>query len=100
MPTLRHFTVVPRLPPALESLREIAYNLWWSWARVAHELFVRIDPDLWETVHGDPIELLARGDPERLDELPSDGALPSRLEAANSTFHRYIQREGWFSEHC
>jgi starch phosphorylase len=99
MPTLRHFTVVPRLPPALESLREIAYNLWWSWARVAHELFVRIDPDLWETVHGNPIELLARVDQERLEELASDDAFTSHLEAANSTFHRYMQREGWFSKH-
>jgi glycogen phosphorylase len=99
MPTLRHFTVVPRLPPALESLREIAYNMWWSWARVAHELFVRIDPDLWETVHGNPIELLARVDQERLEELASDDAFTSHLEAANSTFHRYMQREGWFSKH-
>ena len=32
MPTLRHFTVVPRLPPPLERLRDIAYNLWWSWS--------------------------------------------------------------------
>jgi starch phosphorylase len=99
MPTLRHFTVVPRLPPALESLREIAYNMWWSWARVAHELFVRIDPDLWEAVHGNPIELLARVDQGRLEELASDDAFTSHLEAATTTFHRYMQREGWFSKH-
>ena len=29
--TLRSFTVVPRLPEALERLREIAKNLWWAW---------------------------------------------------------------------
>ncbi len=99
MPTLRHFTVVPRLPPALESLRDIAYNLWWSWARVAHELFVRIDPDLWETVHGNPIELLARVDQGRLEELAADDAFTSHLESAWTTFQRYMQREGWFSKH-
>ena len=69
MLTLRHFTVVPRLPPALERLRDIAHNLWWSWAPVGHDLFIRLDPDLWEAVHGNPIELLARVDQERLDEL-------------------------------
>mgnify|MGYP002400854323 CR=1 FL=1 len=99
MPTLRHFTVIPRLPPALENLREIAYNLWWSWARVAHELFVRIDPDLWEAVHGNPIELLSRVDQGRLEELASDDAFTSHLEAAWTTFQRYMQREGWFSKH-
>jgi len=99
MPTLRHFTVVPRLPPPLERLRDIAYNLWWSWAPVAHELFVRIDPDLWETVHGNPIEMLARVDQARLEELAGDDAFTSHLDAAWSTFQRYMQREGWLSKH-
>ena len=94
----RHFTVVPRLPVALERLRDIAYNLWWSWAPVAHELFVRIDPDLWEEVHGNPIELLARVDQGRLEELAGDDAFTSHLDAAWTTFQRYMQREGWFSK--
>src|SRR5450631_227416 len=98
MPTLKHFTVVPRLPPALERLRDIAFNLWWSWSPVAHELFVRLDPDLWEEVKGNPIELLARVDQGRLEELATDDAFTSHLEAAWSTFQRYMQREGWFSK--
>ncbi|HZU85416.1 MAG TPA: alpha-glucan family phosphorylase [Polyangiaceae bacterium] len=97
MPNLRRFTVVPRLPPGLERLREIAYNLWWTWSTVAHELFVRIDPDLWDSVHGNPIELLARVDQARLDELAGDDAFTSHLEAAWQTLQRYMQREGWFS---
>ena len=98
MPILRRFTVVPRLPPGLERLREIAYNLWWAWAPVAHELFVRIDPDLWDTVHGNPIELLALVEQARLDELAGDDAFTSHLEAAWQTLQRYMQREGWFSK--
>jgi starch phosphorylase len=98
MPTLRHFTVVPRLPPALERLRDIAYNLWWSWSPVAQELFVRVDADLWENVHGNPIDLLARVDQGRLEELAADDAFTSHLEAAWNTFQRYMQREGWFAK--
>ena len=98
MPTLRHFTVVPRLPPTLERLRALAYNLWWSWSPVGQELFVRLDPDLWEEVHGNPIELLARVDQTRLDELVGDDAFTSHLDAAWQTFERYMQREGWFSK--
>jgi len=95
--TLRHFTVIPRLPPALQRLRDIAYNLWWSWASVGLELFVRLDPDLWETVRGNPIELLSRIDQGRLDELAGDDAFTSQLDAAWETLRRYMQREGWFS---
>jgi starch phosphorylase len=98
MPTLRHFTVVPRLPPALERLRDIAYNLWWSWSPVAQELFVRVDPELWDAVHGNPIDLLARVDQARLEELAGDDAFTSHLEAAWNTFQRYLQREGWFAK--
>ncbi|HLK38081.1 MAG TPA: alpha-glucan family phosphorylase [Polyangiaceae bacterium] len=97
MPTLRHFTVVPRLPPAIERLRELAYNLWWSWSAVGHELFVRIDPDLWAAVHGNPIELLGRVDQRRLDELAGDDAFTGHLEAAWQTYQRYMNRDGWFS---
>ena len=97
MLTLRHFTVIPRLPPTLERLRDIAYNLWWSWAPVGQDLFIRLDRDLWEAVHGNPIELLARIDQERLNELAGDDAFTSHLEAAWQTFQRYMQREGWFS---
>jgi glycogen phosphorylase len=98
MPTLRRFTVVPRLPPALERLRDLAHNLWWSWAPVGSDLFARLEPDLWETVHGNPIELLARVDQARLDELAGDDAFTSHLDAAWQTFQRYMQREGWFSK--
>jgi starch phosphorylase len=98
MPTLRHYTVVPRLPSTLERLRALAYNLWWSWSAVGQELFVRLDPDLWEEVHGNPIDLLARVDQKRLDELVGDDAFTSHLDAAWQTFERYMQREGWFSK--
>lgn len=97
MLTLRHFTVVPRLPPVLERLRDIAHNLWWSWAPVGQDLFIRLDPNLWEAVHGNPIELLARVSQDRLNELATDDAFTSHLEAAWQTFQRYMQREGWFS---
>src|SRR5262249_35871165 len=98
MPTLRRFTVVPRLPSNLERLREIAHNLWWAWEPDARELFVRVDPDLWEEVHGNPIELLSRVPQQRLDELAADDAFVTHLESAYATFQRYMSREGWFTK--
>jgi glycogen phosphorylase len=98
MPTLRRFTVVPRLPPSLEHLREIAHNLWWAWEPLARELFDRIDLDLWEEVHGNPIELLSRIGQQRLDELASDDAFVSHLETVHERYRHYMSREGWFSK--
>ena len=98
MPTLRRFTVVPRLPPNLERLREIAHNLWWAWEPLARELFVRVDADLWEEVHGNPIELLSRVGQTRLDELAADDSFVMHLETAYAVFQRYMSREGWFTK--
>src|SRR5450755_757519 len=86
--TLRTYTVVPRLPASLEPLRAIAKNLWWAWAPEARELFQRIDAELWEEVHGNPIELLSRVPQARFDELAQDDVFQARLEAAHGTLER------------
>lgn len=96
MPTLRRFTVLPRLPASLERLRELAHNLFWAWSPLVRELFVRIDPDLHEAVHGNPIELLSRASQTRLDALAKDDAFLEHLEAAWTTYQSYMSREGWF----
>ncbi len=72
MHPLRILVVTPTLPPPLASLRELAYNYWWSWDRDAQDLFARIDPDLWERVHHNPLLLLQRIPQARLEELAHD----------------------------
>lgn len=95
-PTLRRFTVVPRLPQALERLRELAHNLFWVWTPVVRELLVRIDPVLWEEVHGNPIELLSRVKQARLDVLAQDDAFLSHLDTAHAALRGYLGSKGWF----
>ncbi len=41
--TLFELRVEPLLPPPLEPLRELAYNLWWAWSPIVVKLFRRID---------------------------------------------------------
>lgn len=96
MPTLRRFTVVPRLPQPLERLRTLAYNLWWTWNHDARELFEILDPDLWESLHQNPVALLAQIPQHRLDEFARDDAYLTALEARYNAFERYMAREGWF----
>jgi glycogen phosphorylase len=95
-PSIRRFTVSPSVPPALSKLRALAYNLWWSWAPEAQELFVRMDKDLWEEVYGNPIELLARLGQARLEVLGADEAFVSHVERAHESLERYMSETGWF----
>ena len=39
MPTYHTYNVIPTLPAALEPLREMVFNLWWTWEPSARRLF-------------------------------------------------------------
>jgi len=41
-------TVTAVIPDELSKLKDIAYNLWWSWNSEAIDLFREIDLALWE----------------------------------------------------
>jgi starch phosphorylase len=47
-----------RVPPELEGLRRLAYNLYWSWHPRAKGLFARINSATWARTHS-PIPVLA-----------------------------------------
>jgi glycogen phosphorylase len=46
------------VPRRLERLPELAHNLFWTWQVEARELFKRLDPELWEATHHNPVRLL------------------------------------------
>src|SRR5512146_2402635 len=84
------FRVVPSLPPALESLRTLAYNLRWSWSHETIELFRRIDRDLWEETGHNPVLMLGRVDQARLVALTRDEAFLAHMQAARSALDAYL----------
>ena len=59
-PTVRIPAAAPsyvRVPPELEGLRRLAYNLYWSWHPQARALFARINGGMWARIHS-PIPVL------------------------------------------
>lgn len=96
---LRTYTVVPALPPALGRLRELAYNLWWSWNGDCRDLIRRLDANLWDEVGGNPVQFLGHVSQKRLDQAASDSAYLSELNRVCTTFDSYMSRRGWFAEH-
>ncbi|MGI8601668.1 MAG: alpha-glucan family phosphorylase [Verrucomicrobiales bacterium] len=70
-PTLR-FNAIPNLPAVLEPLREIAFNLWWSWSAQARWLYWYLDPALWERTLHSPLKMLQRVSQARLEAVARD----------------------------
>jgi starch phosphorylase len=56
------------LPVQFGRLRDIAFNLWWTWTPQARALFRSIDPACWQR-YRNPIELLIDIEPTRWHEL-------------------------------
>lgn len=104
MPDVRpihSFSVIPALPPALEGLREIAYNLGWSWAYDAIELFRRLDRDLWESCGHNPVLMLGNIEQEKLEAAASNDALPEHLRRVTERLDSYMSRQStWYKRIC
>ena len=70
------------LPPEVERLYDLAYNLWWSWTPSARELFSAIDGRAWAQYHN-PVQLLINVDREHWEGLLSN-------ETFLETYHRVV----------
>jgi starch phosphorylase len=93
------FRVIPSLPASLERLRDLAHNLSWSWNHDAIDLFRRLDRDLWETTHHNPVLMLGTIRQERLEEVMADDGFMAHLERVGRDLDRYMQaRNTWSSK--
>ncbi|GAC1385741.1 MAG: alpha-glucan family phosphorylase [Herpetosiphon sp.] len=90
MNILGRVTVFPTIPRRISRLHELAYNLWWSWHPEAQQLYMDLDPDLWQRVGHNPVRQLAEVDPARLNRLAADTAFVNRYDAILADFDRYI----------
>jgi glycogen phosphorylase len=85
------------LPPGLEELGELAYNLWWSWTPRAGSLFSRMDSAAW-TRHRNPIPILTGLDPTRWAELTADEDFMVDASRLIDEYRAYMAdgSEGWY----
>ena len=96
MQTVRIFTVVPELPPRLEGLRKLAYNLWWTWHPEAIELFQRLDRNLWELCYHNPVLMLGRLEQKTLDTLAEDEPFLTHLDTVAEKLQSDLTRSSWY----
>ncbi|MEW5844076.1 MAG: alpha-glucan family phosphorylase [Bacteroidota bacterium] len=92
------FNVVPSLPEKLEPLREIAYNLFWSWNHDAIELFRRLDRKLWEDSHHNPVLMLGKIGQDRLNVLVNDDSFVSHMNRVQVQLNIYLEEKTWYQK--
>jgi len=92
-PHWRRVLVQQSIPEQLKPMEELSRNLWWSWTQEAIDLFASIDPELWEEVAENPVELLERLSLETLKKLEKDRSFLDRLQKVQEMFHAYTNVE-------
>lgn len=90
------FQVKPVLPPVLQPLCRLAYNIHWDWNVAAKSLFVRLDPELWQETSHNPVAMLGRVAQERLNELANDDGFLSHMERAVEQLDDYLDEHTWY----
>ncbi len=92
-PHFRTFTAVVSLPASIERLRELAYNLWWTWNPHALELFTYLDPKLWEDTEHNPVKMLETVSPERLKEASENEGYKNLYRRIFQEFDSYLEEK-------
>ena len=83
------------LPPKLEGLRRLAYNLWWAWHPRARILFSRIDAGAWAR-YRNPIPVLSGA--VNWSQLLDNSAFMADYEDILAEFDSYMANgaDHWF----
>jgi len=94
--TMHTYTVVPSLPGRLAPLKELAFNLRWSWDPDSIRLFRELNADLWELSEHNPAKLLGMVSQARLEEAAASTAFTNHLDAVYADFRRYMDGQTWW----
>lgn len=81
------------IPERLNGLTEVANDLLYSWDREVRRLFIRLDPDLWESTGHNPKVFLRRISQQRLEEAAEDRSYVEDYHRAMSAYNTYLSEE-------
>lgn len=89
-------TVSPALPDRIARLKELSYNLWFSWNSEALELFEKINKRKWEEFHHNPVKLLLEVSGEDLKGVAEDPDYLKLYDHVIGNLDRYMSEGTWF----
>lgn len=87
------------LPRRIYRLGELAYNLWWTWNPDSQRLYQRIDRELWEECHYNPVLFLRKVERARLNAATNNRYYLDFYDRIMRSFDSYMQAEStWFTQ--
>ncbi|HTS65666.1 MAG TPA: alpha-glucan family phosphorylase [Candidatus Acidoferrales bacterium] len=89
---LREFLVRPSLPPSLDRMMELAYNILWSWEPIIRAVFRRLDPVLWRECGYNPVLMLGRVSQSALEKAAADARYLALYRAACETYDSRVRK--------
>lgn len=93
-PHFRSFTAVANLPDQIVRLRELSYNLWWTWNPRALDLFATLDLKLWTDMGNNPVRMLETVSPDVLQEASENFSYLSLYAQIMQQFDDYMGEKG------
>jgi starch phosphorylase len=83
------------------SLRELAYNLWWSWNPEAQRIFHELSPFFWEHSNHNAIEVINWVSGAELRSRLRDPQFYARVKKVCTAFDAYLRsRTTWVAKHA
>lgn len=88
---------IDHLPDSLSGLRELAYNLYWSWNHQSHWLWEKLHAEVWHRT-GNPVQVLQATSEVQLAGLAKDPEFVAKLNQVSHNFGEYLTQESWYSQ--
>lgn len=82
----------PRSRELMPRIRELAYNLWWTWSPAARELFEALSPALWRATRRSAVTMLHGMSDSELAAILADPAIAMRAERALAELDAHMLR--------
>jgi len=91
------FDVVPQLPSELGPLRELAFNLWWTWQQECIALFRRLGRQHWDASGHNPVKMLGSLGREEFMRAAWDRSFLAHQDRVYRALKEYLADATWFS---
>ncbi|RAO98458.1 alpha-glucan phosphorylase [Petrotoga sp. 9PW.55.5.1] len=98
MEFISKLTVVPKIPENISGIKEISQNMWWTWNYKAQELFQKIDNELWNASHRNPIVFLKKVEQKKLNQVSQNQDYLTLYNEVLNSFKNYLNKSEntWF----
>jgi glycogen phosphorylase len=92
-------TLLPLEVEGFDSLAELALDMRWSWNHSADEVWLQLDPDLWDLTHN-PWVILQTVSRDRLQQALADPGFRRKVDALVTTKCHEAEVPAWFQQSC